>query len=45
MAIATKLLEGMHVFSKGGIEESIALANKTSPEEEEKELGLQMMRR
>ncbi len=42
-ATATKLLEGMHVFSKGGIEETIALANKVSPEKEADERRRQMI--
>ena len=36
-ATATKLMEGMHVLSDGGIEDLFALANKASPEVEDKE--------
>jgi hypothetical protein len=42
-ATATKLLEGMHVLSKGGIEETIAIANKASPEAEGKERSLRII--
>jgi hypothetical protein len=31
-ATATKLLEGTHVLSKGGIEETLSIASKASPE-------------
>jgi hypothetical protein len=42
-ATATKVLEGMHVLSKGGIEETIALANKASPEAEAKDRRLRII--
>jgi hypothetical protein len=42
-ATATKLLEGMHVLSKGGIEETLNLAHKASPEMEEKDRTLRII--
>lgn len=30
-AIATKLLEGLHVLHKGGIEQTVEIANRASP--------------
>lgn len=33
----------MHVFSKGGIQETLALANKLSPEEQEAERTLHIL--
>lgn len=41
-ATATKLLEGTNVLSKGGIDETIALANKASPETEREQRRLLM---
>jgi len=40
---ATKLLEGTHVLSNGGIEDMLALANKTSPELEAKEQRVRIL--
>jgi hypothetical protein len=42
-ATAAKVPEGMHVLSKGGIEETIALANKASPEAEHEQRRIQML--
>ena len=42
-ATATKLLEGTNVLSRDGIEETIARANKASPEAEGKENRLRIM--
>ena len=42
-ATATKLLEGMHVLSKGGIEETLSMANKASTEPEERDRRLRFI--
>jgi hypothetical protein len=39
-ATATKLLEGTHVLSKGGIEETLNIASKASPEAEREQKKL-----
>ena len=42
-ATATKLLEGMHVLSKGGIEETLSIASKASAESEEKDRRVRIL--
>jgi hypothetical protein len=42
-ATATKLLEGMQVLHKGGIEQTISMANRASPEANENQQRLVML--
>jgi hypothetical protein len=42
-ATATKLLEGMHVLHKGGIEQTISIANRASPDSNQNQRRLLML--